>query len=84
MTEYTHEQRYQSARCLMCGCCLEICPNFSVKGSFAGAIAPVNAFRILNEEQELDYFSAVAIQYKKQLLEQRLENLNHYLKGIEN
>jgi succinate dehydrogenase / fumarate reductase iron-sulfur subunit len=26
MTEWTHEQRFQSARCLMCGCCLEVCP----------------------------------------------------------
>ena len=36
----------------MCGCCLEVCPNFSANGTFAGAVAAVNAFRILNEEQE--------------------------------
>ena len=47
LAEYTHEARYQSARCLMCGCCLEVCPNFSAEGNFAGAIAPVNAYRIL-------------------------------------
>ena len=44
MIEFTHEPRYQSARCLMCGCCLEVCPNFSSKGTFAGAVAAVNAF----------------------------------------
>lgn len=48
MTEYTHEIRYQSARCLMCGCCLEVCPNFDFGKDFAGAIAPVNAYRILH------------------------------------
>ena len=52
MSSWTHEPRYQSARCLMCGCCLEVCPNFSANGTFAGAVAAVNAFRILNEEQE--------------------------------
>ena len=32
MNPWTHEPRYQSARCLMCGCCLEVCPNFSAMG----------------------------------------------------
>ena len=36
MSSWTHEPRYQSARCLMCGCCLEVCPNFSANGTFAG------------------------------------------------
>ncbi|MGN0351020.1 MAG: succinate dehydrogenase/fumarate reductase iron-sulfur subunit [Roseburia sp.] len=66
---YTHAQRYQSARCLMCGCCLEICPNFSTEGDFAGAIAPVNAYRILNEEQDSEHFSAIATQYKQNYFE---------------
>ena len=30
--EKTHELRFQSSRCLMCGCCLEICPNFRAAG----------------------------------------------------
>ena len=33
MNPWTHEPRYQSARCLMCGCCLEVCPNFSANGT---------------------------------------------------
>lgn len=65
LPEHTHEQRYQSARCLMCGCCLEVCPNFSTDGDFAGAIAPVNAFRILNEEQERTQRNNISKNYKK-------------------
>lgn len=65
MESYTHEPRYQSAKCLMCGCCLEVCPNFSVSGEFAGAIAPVNAFRILNEEQDNNHKSEISALYKQ-------------------
>lgn len=65
MTDWTHEQRYQSARCLMCGCCLEICPNFSAEGDFAGAVAAVNAFRIINEEQQKSHRDEISAQYKR-------------------
>ena len=69
MIEFTHEPRYQSARCLMCGCCLEVCPNFSSKGTFAGAVAAVNAFRIPNEEQEISHQNEVSTQYKENYFE---------------
>ena len=65
MSSWTHEPRYQSARCLMCGCCLEVCPNFSANGTFAGAVAAVNAFRILNEEQESTHLNEISAEYKK-------------------
>lgn len=45
---WTQEWHRQSSRCLLCGCCLEICPNFDEHTNFAGALAPVNAFRILD------------------------------------
>lgn len=65
MASHTHEPRYQSAKCLMCGCCLEICPNFSTYSEFVGAVAPVNAYRILNEEQDADHIKKISEQYKK-------------------
>lgn len=65
MSDITHELRYQSARCLMCGLCMEICPNFSCAGDFAGAIAPVNAYRILNEEQEGEQRRKLSSAYRK-------------------
>lgn len=69
MSSRTHEPRYQSARCLMCGCCLEVCPNFSANGTFAGAVAAVNAFRILNEEQESTHLNEISAEYKKRFFE---------------
>ena len=69
LAEYTHVARYQSARCLMCGCCLEVCPNFSAEGNFAGAIAPVNAYRILNEEQDHSHREELSAKYKAAFFE---------------
>lgn len=40
---------YEASRCLQCGCCLEVCPNFEVGGSFFGAAAMVPASRLLEE-----------------------------------
>lgn len=60
----SHEIRYQSARCLMCGCCLEICPNFSVEGKFGGAMVPVNAYRILNQEEDTLHFRNLKKEYQ--------------------
>lgn len=69
MSSYTHESRYQSAKCLLCGCCLEVCPNFSIDGDFSGAVVPVNAFRILNEEQNNEHKGKIAAGYKKMFFE---------------
>lgn len=69
MTSYTHEIRYQSARCLMCGCCLEICPNFTTDGKFSGAVVPVNSYRILNEEQNAEHHRELSEAYKKHFFE---------------
>ena len=69
MAEKTHEIRYQSARCLMCGCCLEVCPNFDAGKNFTGAISPVNAFRIFNEERDASHRRAMAKAYRKRYFE---------------
>lgn len=69
MTEERHEVRYQSARCIMCGCCLEICPNFQVGKDFIGAIAPVNTYRILNEETDDLHHAEISDAYKKHYYE---------------
>lgn len=89
MASNTHEARYQSARCMMCGCCLEVCPNFSIentpaknnsankhhsknnvtKNEFIGAIAPVNLYRILKEEQDNAHKKEMIEAYKKHYFE---------------
>lgn len=39
---------YEASRCLMCGCCLEVCPNFSVSGDFYGAASFVPVSRLIS------------------------------------
>ncbi len=38
---------YEASRCLQCGCCLEVCPNFVSGGSFFGMSAMVPSSRLL-------------------------------------
>lgn len=40
---------YEASRCLECGCCLEVCPNFSAEGPFGGMAAMVPLARLLAE-----------------------------------
>ena len=46
-THKTAELSYDASRCLQCGCCLEVCPNFIPGGDFYSAAAFVPASRIL-------------------------------------
>lgn len=45
----TVDLAYDASRCIQCGCCLEVCPNFTSDGSFFGAAAFVPASRILSQ-----------------------------------
>ena len=52
--EARHSQKnvdlaYDASRCIQCGCCLEVCPNFTAGESFFGAAAFVPASRILSQ-----------------------------------
>lgn len=38
---------YEASRCLMCGCCLEVCPNFYTGGEFYGAASFVPSTRLI-------------------------------------
>ncbi|MCR5691067.1 MAG: succinate dehydrogenase [Eubacterium sp.] len=42
-----NEVTYQASRCLQCGCCLEVCPNFAPGGDFYGAPGFVVSSRLL-------------------------------------
>lgn len=49
MQERTADVGYEASRCLQCGLCLEVCPNFDPDGRFAGMAAAVPMTRILAE-----------------------------------
>jgi succinate dehydrogenase / fumarate reductase iron-sulfur subunit len=66
---YTRKIRYMSAKCLMCGCCLEVCPNFNVNHIFIGAVGSVNAYRILSQEQNMEHKDQLNVKYKERFYE---------------
>jgi len=43
------EVGYEASRCLQCGCCLDVCPNFDPEGAFFGMAAAVPVTRLLAE-----------------------------------
>lgn len=43
---------YQASRCLQCGCCLEVCPNFRPDGKFTGMASAVPMTRVLSQIPE--------------------------------
>ena len=52
LTQSRADTAYEASRCLQCGLCLEVCPNYSGKNGFTGLAGAVPAGRILVEEEE--------------------------------
>lgn len=44
------EGQYISASCIMCGLCLEVCPNYTGDNSFTGAAVMNSAYRIATQQ----------------------------------
>lgn len=59
---------FESSRCLQCGCCLEVCPNFYVGGEFSGMAAMTPMTRILSEMPE-EQMGERRKKYRKQIYE---------------
>lgn len=60
----TDELAYEASRCLQCGCCLEVCPNFYVGGAFMGMSSAVTASRLI-EQLPPEERRALAKRYSK-------------------
>ena len=43
------ELAFEASRCLQCGCCLDVCPNFAAGGTFPGMASAVPVSRLLVE-----------------------------------
>jgi len=52
LTDKNTDTAYEVSRCLMCGCCLEVCPNFYVGGDFYGAASFVPATRLITGSEK--------------------------------
>lgn len=48
-SEEKNDLLYEASRCLQCGCCLEVCPNFYAQGKFFGMASMVPVSRLLEE-----------------------------------
>ena len=57
-----HEHRYSVAKCLKCGLCLEICPNYHPSEKFFGAVFANESYLIT--EQSAEKPKALITEYK--------------------
>ena len=66
--EHSNEDAFEACRCLQCGCCLEVCPNFCPEGNFTGMAAAMPLTRLLSQlppEKQAE----LAAQYRAQVYE---------------
>ena len=57
-----YEQQYSVAKCLKCGLCLEVCPNYHPGGEFFGAVLANEGY--LTASQSADKAAPVIKEYK--------------------
>jgi succinate dehydrogenase / fumarate reductase iron-sulfur subunit len=57
-----YEQQYSVAKCLKCGLCLEVCPNYHPGADFYGAVLANEAYLLVSQSDEK---SEVIKEYKK-------------------
>ena len=58
-----HDQQYSVAKCLKCGLCLEVCPNYRPGSNFFGAVLANESYLIAS--QSTDKKPQVIQEYKK-------------------
>lgn len=46
------EDLYDSAKCMMCGICIEVCPSYKEGSDFGGAVLMNTAFRIVSQTKD--------------------------------
>lgn len=47
-----HKQQYSVAKCLKCGLCLEVCPNYHPGGDFFGAVFANDSYLIASQSKD--------------------------------
>ena len=49
-----YEQQYSVAKCLKCGLCLEVCPNYHPGGDFFGALLANESYLVASQSSDKD------------------------------
>ena len=49
-----YEQQYSVAKCLKCGLCLEVCPNYHPGGEFFGALLANESYLVASQSSDKD------------------------------
>ncbi len=60
-----NKMMYRSAKCVLCGCCLEICPNFSGDNRFNGAFAMAAVFKAIKHNGDRVHIEQLKNEYRK-------------------
>ena len=68
VNEKRNELSYEASRCLQCGCCLEVCPNFMINNGFTGMAGASAISRIINELDK-DKLKEVSKAYNRHVYE---------------
>lgn len=68
INEKRNELSYEASRCLQCGCCLEVCPNFMIDNGFTGMAAAMPTSRIINELNKKE-LKEISKEYSKHVYE---------------
>ncbi len=55
----------QASRCLMCGCCVDICPSYGARGAFAGSAAVAAASKLMDQSKGSDHCRVITSQYNQ-------------------
>ena len=51
-SKQNHEHQYSVAKCMKCGLCLEVCPNYHGSGNFFGAVFANDSYLITSQSAE--------------------------------
>lgn len=51
-SKQNHKQQYSVAKCLKCGLCLEVCPNYRAGGEFFGAVFANESYLITTQSAQ--------------------------------
>ncbi len=67
-THWDRNLQYSAGQCMMCGLCLEICPNYQPNSPFGGAASMVHAFKMLEQNETGEHLDEIKKNYADHFL----------------